>query len=250
MQQLLGILVLTISLQSLAALKVTIDPGHGGSELGAVYGGVIESKVVLQISKRLFKRLQQDPQFKPRLLRTQDQHISLEDRVAQSEHWDADLFLSIHANANPSPKARGVEFYIQNQLPVDKEELFLAHTEHSSPEKDTRQPRGDVESILYDLEKSHRILKSFQVSSYLQKKWPKSSKRRIRQGPFFVLSQNTNPAVLVEVGYLTNAKERQKLTQASHQAQLVKKIHLALKDYAKNVDKLPLGILKPTNAKK
>lgn len=234
---------------SLSALRVTIDPGHGGAEQGAVHSGIVESQIALDISKELHSLLLKDADFLSQLIRQSDKDLELEDRVRLSKRFNTDLFISIHANANPNPSAQGTEFYIQNQLPVEEETLFLAHTEHSGKNDIESKPRGDVEAILYDLEKSHRILKSFQVSSYLQNKWPRTRKRRIRQGPFYVLSHNDVPAVLVEVGYLTNPKERAKLTQKAYQREMAKKIHMALKDYAKSMDKLPLGILKPRDAK-
>jgi N-acetylmuramoyl-L-alanine amidase len=251
--RILLVLFFLYGLPSQAALRVTIDPGHGGKEKGAVHGGIIEADIALQISKKLYQRLKKDPAFQTQILRTQNVDLDLEDRVKKSQSFHTDLFLSIHANANPNPKAQGTEFYIQNQLPVDEEELFLAHIEHThrdqqSEDQKNHKPKGDLESILFDLEKSHRILKSYQVSSFLRKKW-NPRKRMIRQGPFFVLSQNTVPSVLIEVGYLTHPTERKKLSQSSYQHQIARKIHFALKDYAKNMDKLPSGILKPQNAK-
>ncbi len=229
---------------------MTIDPGHGGSEKGAVHGGVIEAQVALQISQRLYRHMKNDPTFETQILRTSDsKSIELEDRVKRSEDFNTDLFVSIHANANPNPKVSGIEFYIQNQLPVDEESLFLAHMEHGPANEKEKRPKGDVESILYDLEKSNKILTSYQVSGYLRKKWQQRKRYPIRQGPFYVLSQTETPAVLIEVGYLTNNRERKRLTHKDFQESLARKIHIALKDYAKNMDKLPFGILKPQNAK-
>ena len=228
---------------------MTIDPGHGGNEKGAVHGGVVEAELALQIAKKLHRRLSKDKRFKVQLLRNSDTTLELESRVNRSEKFNADLFISLHANANPNPKARGTEFYIQNQLDAEEEALFLAHTEHSVSKEQEKRPKDDVDAILFDLQKSHKILKSYQVSSYLRKRWTSQPKKMIRQGPFYVLSQNQIPAVLIEVGYLSNPKERKQLTQISHQNRIVKKIHGALRDYAKNMDKLPSGILKPQNAK-
>ena len=76
-----------------------------------------------------------------------------------------------------------------------------------------------------------------------------TSSRRCLKNEYFFLSQNEIPAVLVEVGYISNPKERKKLTQKAYQDKLVRKIHNGLKAYVKNMDKLPFGILKPQNAK-
>lgn len=230
---------LLLSPPSLGAFRIAIDPGHGGSEKGAVHGGVEESKIALEISQRLYERIKKDNDFDVQILRQIDKDLSLEDRVGLSQKFRPDLFVSIHANAHPKlPKVHGVEFYIQNQLPIDKETLFLAHNEFSEKSADNPQIMGDVESIVFDLQKSHRILKSYQASSFLRKSWKGKKRRMIRQAPFFVLSQNMSPAVLVEVGYLTHAQERKKLTQVSYQNQLVEKIYSALKSYKNNPSQL------------
>ena len=124
---------------------------------------------------------------------------------------------------------------------VSEEAKFLAHTEHSDASPTEKRPKGDVEAILFDLKKSHKILKSYQISTYVRKRWPGKKRRMIRQGPFFVLSQNEVPAILVEVGYLSNSKERQRLTQKNYQNKIARQIHLALKDYLNNPDKLISG---------
>lgn len=232
-----------------AALKVTIDPGHGGPDEGAVYSSVRESDVVLQISQKLYKLLSDDKDFKVQILRTGNEELDLEARVKKTTEFKSDLFLSVHANANPNNKAHGTEFYIQNQLPMAEDSKFLAHNEISQSELEPVKAKGDVESIIDDLNKSHRILKSYQVSTYLRKNWPEKKKKMIRQGPFFVLSQNKIPAILIEVGYISNVRERQKLMQSGEQQAIAKKIHMALKDYAINVDKLPPSNLQPQDAK-
>lgn len=232
------------------AFKVSIDPGHGGGDdSGAIYAGIKESHLVLKISKKLYTRLRKDPFFDVQLLRQSDESLALEDRVKNTKKFSPDLFLSIHANANPNKRARGTEFYIQNQLPVDEEALFLAHNEFSGDPLEGPKKAGDIESIVYDLEKSHRITKSYQISTYLREHWSSKKRKMIRQGPFFVLSHNDVPSILLEVGYLSHSKERQKLLNPAYQDRMVKKIHKALKDYATNMDKLPPGILKPQNAK-
>ena len=232
-------LILFFSDSSLAAFKVTIDPGHGGSEKGAVYSGVEESKVALQISKKLFQQLKKDKNFEVQILRAGDSDLTLEERVEKTKNFRPDIFLSIHANAHPTLKnAKGTEFYIQNQLPMEKEAKFLAHNEFSEKSPEKPQVMGDIESIVFDLEKSHRILKSYQVSQYLRKNWHKKKSLMIRQGPFFVLSQNMIPSVLVEVGYLSHPHERKKLTQKSYQNQMARQIVKGLKDYIAHTNTL------------
>lgn len=227
---------------------MSVDPGHGGEDKGAQHAGLIESHINLEISQKLYQQLNKDPSFQVSLLRTKDQDLSLEERVEKAEKWGTDLFISVHANAHTQGIAQGAEFYIESQLPPDLESQLLAHNELQQSTSNPNQPSGDVESILFDLKKSNRILRSYQVSTYLRKNWAKKKKKMIRQGPFYVLNHNSVPSVLVEVGYLSNPQESALLRDSHYQWQLVKKIHQALKDYAKNVDKLPLGILQAGDA--
>lgn len=233
------IISLFISSSAFASLRVTIDPGHGGSDNGAVHDSIKESDIALGISKKLLTLLKKDKSFKPQILRTKNKDISLESRVHLSHRFDADLFISIHANASPNKKARGTEFYIQNQLPVDEENLFLAHHEHQQQEKTKEVKKSDIQSILFDLKKSQKVLKSYQLSSYLRKHWPQKKNQMIRQGPFYVLSQPEIPSVLVEVGYLSHPKERQNLKASWYQKKVAQRIYNGLKDYAKNQQVLP-----------
>lgn len=242
---------LVIGLPSFAALRVTIDPGHGGEDKGAIHYQVHESDVALAVGKKLLRHLKKDPLFRAQILRKSDQTLSLEQRVKRSEQFKTELFISIHANAHTNNKAQGAEFYIENQLPAEEEALFLAHNEVSTHDNHNERikPLNDVESILADMNKTSRIISSYQVSSYLRKNWSQKKAKAIRQGPFYVLNQSSVPAVLVEVGYLTHPQERARLIKSSEQNRIAKKIHNALRDYAKNMDKLPTGILKPQNAK-
>ncbi len=244
------LILLSLNSTCLAAFKITLDPGHGGpDDSGASYGNVKESDLVLKITKKLYQKLKNDSQFDVQILRLGDESLSLENRVKISQRFSPDLFLSIHANAHTNNKAFGAEFYIQNQLPVDEESLFLAHNEFENEERLGPKNAGDVESIIYDLEKSHRITESYHASTFLRKHWTNKKRKMIRQGPFYVLSHNDVPAILIEVGYLSHSKERKKLLDDELQNKMVRKIHKALKDYATNMDKTPLSILQPGNAK-
>ena len=111
-------------------LYVVIDPGHGGSDAGAVYGDAKESDIALKVSLQLKKLLEKDRDFKVSLTREADFNLSLEERVQKAEKQKADIFLSLHANASNDQRAKGVEFYFQNNLPADEEAMYLANLEN------------------------------------------------------------------------------------------------------------------------
>src|SRR5690606_10272779 len=109
--------------------NVILDPGHGGSDLGARYHGVIESEIVLKISKMVRDQLKYHDEIKVLLTREGNQFLTLEARADFAHAQKGDLFLSIHCNSSSDSRARGTEIYFQNQLPPDEESLFLAHLE-------------------------------------------------------------------------------------------------------------------------
>jgi len=219
--------------------RVIIDAGHGGEDTGAFHHGVKESDVVLKISKKLHQRLKKSPYFKPEILRQSDNALTLDQRVRMGRQKNGDIFLSIHANSSPSQKIRGAEFYIQSQMAPEEEMRFIALRENSAKTKVSDPERPVVDDILFDLKNHQRILESFELSRSLKKKWTSSLKKknRIRQGPFFVLGQNSMPSVLVEVGYLTNSKDLKNLQSSHFQNQIVEKIYHGLKDYWLGRDK-------------
>jgi N-acetylmuramoyl-L-alanine amidase len=237
-----------------AGLKVVIDPGHGGADAGAVYGQAKESEISLQVAKKLKALLDKKGGFQTTLTRVSDQNLSLPERVNLAESSKADLFLSIHTNASPDQKARGAEFYFQNQLPADEESMYLANSENkmlkevSETEKDSEEDlskKSDVLAIIKDLKRHNKMMNSFTLSNYLYKSWFAGTKKSsaIRQAPFYVISKTSIPSVLIELGFLSNPKEAEKLTQAAVQAELAQKIMKGLIDYKEMVDKSEIGRL-------
>lgn len=215
-----------------------IDPGHGGVDTGAVAGGVRESDIALKVALALRERLQADSRFTALLTRERDQALSLPERVHRADQSHADLFLSIHANASPDPRAKGVEFYFQNQLPPDEEALFLAASENKiekrdeTPDKSVESKKdNDVTAIVEDLRRQQRVQTSFRATRAFAEIWRAQAKidaHSIRQAPFYVISKSDRPAVLVEVGFVTHPSEGPRLGQKSEQTRLAENIYRGL----------------------
>lgn len=230
-----------------APLKVIIDPGHGGTDSGAVQGEAKEAEIALNVSLHLQQLLKQDPQFSSLLTRQTDKSLSLQERVTFAEKNNGDLYLSIHANASNDQRARGVEFYFQNHLPADEETLFLANAEnkvsHSVAAKTDEEPsqKGDVKAILDDLKRTQRMSSSLVLSKTLLHRWQQHKKdpHAVRQAPFFVVSKVEMPSVLVELGFITNPQEAVKLLSKDYQKEIAHKIYMGLKDYKESMDKSP-----------
>lgn len=230
--------------------RVIIDPGHGGHDHGATRGSTHESQLSLQFSKKLFQKLATLPSIQPLMTRQTNKTLSLKERTLIATEQNGDLFLSIHANASPDPRAKGAEFFIQNQLTPDQDSMFLAAREDQSSATldDEIRPvkpytsNTVVNAILEDVQNAKRVQDSSQFSKILAKNWRGTKKRNrylIRQAPFYVVSYNRMPAVLIELGFLTNKRDRQLLTTSSYQDQLVDDIASSILEYKKQSQYTP-----------
>ena len=221
---------------------MSIDPGHGGSDQGATWGQINESDINLRIAIKLYDKLKKDPLFDPLILRKKDQFLALPTRLKMSLQFDSDLFISIHANAHKNQKIHGSEFYIQKPQPYPRlpsnPEKSLRDSKTGKKSEKKNDVFDNVSQIVFGLKESNRLLQSQHLASLIHKHWIRSDKK-IKYGPFYILDENPSPAVLIEVGYLTNPWERQKLIQSQIQQSIAQKIYKALKDYAKNIDKAP-----------
>lgn len=244
---------LAMSFQSFAStaqassktLHVLIDPGHGGQDQGAVHSSLKESDLVLKIALKLKEQLEKRPEhFKVSMTRSTDSDLSLEDRVSMAKQVGADLMISLHANAAPDERARGIELFFQSSLTGDEDAMYLAAIENKMA-KETAQKRealnksSDIEAIVEDLRRQHRILTSYELSKTLNSELKKVSSRQpssIKQAPFYVLSQSPIPSILVELGFLTNKKEAQKLIDPQYQSQFVNQLSQGLINFKESLD--------------
>jgi N-acetylmuramoyl-L-alanine amidase len=233
-----------------APFHLLIDPGHGGKDKGATKADIYESEITLSVAKKLADILRSDSRFKVSLTRTTDDHLSLIQRSQLAKDKATDLFLSIHVNSSPDTKAKGAEFYFQNQLAPDEESMFLAHREndletgtaerdpHSYPFVEQAGYPPEVTAILTDLLDSNRLLNSSLLCKSLRTTWRghgKGKSSSVRQAPFFVLSQITVPSALVELGYLTNPDDLQLLTDPKAQARMAEDLYLGLLQYRESI---------------
>lgn len=188
---------------------IMIDPGHGGRDPGAVAFGIKEKDIALRMSRILGKMLEEKG-FRVLYTRTKDVFVPLEERTAMANAQKADLFLSIHANAHRNPKINGFEIYTLN----------LARTEHAmrvAARENAVSPRqvSDLQFILADLMLNSKVSESRELATKIhtrtiqgvRRTHPNLADKGVREAPFFVLMGAKMPAVLVELGYLTNREE-------------------------------------------
>lgn len=228
------------------AFHVIIDAGHGGTDTGATHNDQKESAIVLSVSKKIHDILKSDSRFKVTMTREKDTFLSLEERTNFANRSGANVFLSLHVNWSDDRSVKGKEIYFQNQLPPDEESLFLASRENQGRNQQgadkSLSSDSDVQSILEDLERNHRIRLSGQLSEKIDLSWPteqkyKKNKTSIRQAPFFVISNLKMPSALIELGYISNASESELLTDESYQKKLAAAIYNGIIQFKELVDK-------------
>jgi len=196
----------------LTVKTIMIDPGHGGKDPGAVSNGLREKDINLRFAKILGKKLKAKG-FNIAYTRTTDVFIALEKRTAMANVKKADLFLSIHCNANRSRSIHGMETYSLN-LAKSKDAVRIAARENAV------DPRSisDLQFILTDLMVNSKIKESRDLASDVQSNTIKRVRKKYslknmgtREAPFYVLMGAKMPSVLVELGYITNKTESKRL---------------------------------------
>jgi N-acetylmuramoyl-L-alanine amidase len=214
--------------------RIVLDPGHGGRDPGAIGpSGLREKDVVLKIAKRLGKQLKERG-YEVFLTRQRDIYLPLEERTAIANTKDADLFVSIHANASRKRGARGIETYILG-FPSDDEIMELAARENAISTKKLT----DLQIILYSLRlnamanESGRLAHHVQESmcSHLNHGEFSHRDRGIKQAPFYVLMGTRMPAILVEVSFISNRAEERRLKNRKYQDKIANAIAKGLNNY-------------------
>jgi N-acetylmuramoyl-L-alanine amidase len=204
---------------------VAIDPGHGGSETGAVGpAGLQEKEITLQIARRLATTIPAVVPSRVILTRDSDSAISLDDRTAVANHERADLFLSLHANSSRAPGAHGSETYYLSLEASDKLAQEVASRENAANGAPAAGAAAsgnpDLDFILWDLAQSAHLKESSELAEAIQEELNEISRtenRGIKQAPFRVLVGATMPAVLVETAFISNPDEERKLKSAAFQ---------------------------------
>lgn len=217
---------------------IVVDAGHGGKDPGCIgKGGTREKDIVLSVAKKLKNKLDSNG-FKTYLTRDGDKYLKLADRAAIAEKRKADLFISLHANANPSRKMKGFSIYTLSEKASDEEAKKLAEAENAADKIGVEGFTEFEENIRIALSslQQHAVAemseeyatgcaKSFKRASIEQQPGPD-----VRHAPFAVL-RSTVPGALLELGHLSNAAEEKLLKTSSHQDKLVNAIVKSVKNY-------------------
>ncbi len=206
---------------------VALDPGHGGAEIGAEgRGGLIEKELVLGIARRLRELLQERLGLQVILTRDGDRDLALDERTAVANNNKADLFISIHADASPSRDASGSSVYFLSYSSSGSEGAVTSARGRSS----TVASDGSLDFILWDMAQASHLSQSSRLAEILQEELltatsTEKGNRGIKQNTFRVLRGATMPAVLVEVGFISNPQEEELFKTREHQERLAEALY-------------------------
>jgi N-acetylmuramoyl-L-alanine amidase len=218
-------------------LIIAIDAGHGGEDPGAIgQRGTREKDVVLKIAKELEKLVKRERGMKPLMVRTGDYYIGLKQRVKKAQIAQADLFISIHADAFKNGKARGTSVFILSERGASSDlASFLADSENSADLSGGVSSTNDdlLNMVLADMVKNSTLEDSHQVASKVLaglKGVNRLHKTSVEQAGFAVLKAG-RPAILVETAFISNRNEERKLRSKKHQKALAKAIFKGTRAY-------------------
>lgn len=220
---------------------IAIDPGHGGEDPGA-HGkrGTYEKDVVLAIGRYLVKNLNQQRGMRAILIRDGDYYLGLRKRIDKAKEAQADLFVSIHADAFQDPKVRGSSVYTLSRRGASSEAArWLAERENSADlvgGVSLKDKDDMLVSVLLDLSQIGTLQASSEAADrvlHQLKTLGKTHKRRVQQAGFVVLKSPDIPSILVETAFISNPDEERRLRSSTHQKRIAKALSRGIVDYFK-----------------
>jgi len=228
----------------LSVKRIVIDPGHGGKDPGCRIGGRYEKDITLSIAKLLARKLRERLGCEVFLTREKDTFLSLEQRTAIANMKKADLFISLHVNAHKDERIQGLETYFLN-MATDQNAVLVAARENAASEKSI----SDLQVILNDLMLNTKINESSRLAHNVQegmvggarRLYPGIKSLGVKQAPFYVLIGAQMPAVLVEVGFLSNTRERARLVNRKYQDGITDGISGGIKTYIHGIEQAHQG---------
>jgi N-acetylmuramoyl-L-alanine amidase len=225
----------------LAPLRtIVLDAGHGGHDTGATGpSGLMEKDLVLDVTRRVAKLVQEGLGLKVLLTRDSDNFVTLRDRTSFANRQHADVFVSIHANAHREAAADGVETYFLSSEATDSAARQVAALENGVVQFERPNGRGAgqvdiVKAILWDLAQSEFQVESSRLAEVVLDSMTQSlriANRGVKQAGFYVLGGAAMPAVLLEIGFVTNPKEERKLKDTKYRDEIARSIFGGLAEY-------------------
>lgn len=229
---------------------VVIDAGHGGKDPGAVHGKVREKDITLDVAVRLGEKIKKAyPDVKVIYTRDKDVYIPLHERGKKANRNHADLFISIHVNSARNSAARGTETFLMgtdnsrsNMEVCKRENSVILLEEDYSTTYAGYDPKEPDSFIFFNMMQSAQLEQSVRMAELVEQQLAQSPiglSRGIKQAALLVLWRTTMPAVLVEIGFLSNQKDREKLTDRDERGKIADGIFRAFAAFKKEFDREP-----------
>jgi N-acetylmuramoyl-L-alanine amidase len=217
---------------------VMLDPGHGGNDPGCIgLSGIYEKDIVLETALEFAHQLEASSHFRVRLTRTADEFIPLPGRVERARAADADLLLSIHADALPDEHMRGASVFTLSEKASDREAAMVAARENKSDfvaGVDLSRHAPEVSDILFDLARRETNNESIRLARDLVAELGRRVKllnHTHRSAAFVVLKAPDVPSALVEIGCLSNREEEALLQLPAHRRKVVAGLVQSVDDF-------------------
>ncbi len=239
----LAVLLLASPLASQSRPLVVIDAGHGGVDPGARGpAGTREKDVALRIARELAARLREEDRYEVRLTRDSDELVPLASRARLANAWrdegGADrpaLFISLHANAHEQAGVRGFETYFLSEA-LTEDARRVAAFENAAQRFETAASTGGnaLGFILNDLRQNHYLRESSEGAALVQRRLAGAlpgPDRGVKQAGFVVLEGAFMPAVLVELGFISNPREEAVLASPAYQGEVATRLSAAISDF-------------------
>lgn len=238
---------------------VVIDAGHGGKDNGC-HGskGTLEKTITLKVALKLGAYIKEAyPGIKVYYTRMTDNFVELHERAAIANRNKADLFISIHCNANPSTSPYGTETYVLGlHKTADNLEVAKRENEVITLEKDYKKnydgydPNDPATHIILSLNQHAHLEQSTLLAQKIQNQYAKTlnrNNRGVKQAGFVVLFRTTMPSILTEIGFLTNGNEESYLSSSKGQDFIASALYRAFKEYKSAMEKTSLIIEEKKN---
>jgi N-acetylmuramoyl-L-alanine amidase len=219
-------------------IVVVVDAGHGGHDPGALGpSGTREKDVTLAISRRLVKLLNEEPGMRGVLTRSDDRFLGLRERMERARSANANLFISIHADAAINRSAQGSTVYVLSEkAATDEASRRLAARENAAliGGVDLGDKDPVLASVLMDLSQNASISSSIAVGDAILGKMSRLGRlhrRSVQQAPFMVLKSPDVPSVLLETAYISNPTDERNLRSSAHQQELARAVLDGIRKY-------------------
>ncbi len=217
---------------------VVVDAGHGGKDPGATgVRGLKEKNVTLASALELARVLRERGDFKVVLTREDDTFVPLSDRSKAANDIDADLFVSLHCNASGNSRETGFEVYSVSERATDPEAEALAAAENAALELEGKKPEEEAAKlILLAMTKTEMVNESAPFAALVERAIGKRvsiSNRGVKQAGFYVLRGTHAPAILVEMAFVSHAKDEAALGSRRFRRKMAEGVAAGIADYAR-----------------